>query len=584
MNRMPHQRCTSKLVAGLLVGLSLCATGPLAAQEISNPDLFLKSLEAASQALSFYGVYDNPEELERVNRIGYQIALSSGYDKFPFSFFLVDMPIPNAFALPAGHIFVTKGMLDLGLSDDMLAGLLGHEIAHVTQEHFLHMRRRATLLNVVSQILTVGAIAAASSSGSRDRYVGPGGYVYGNDSSADLVQGIAAAGAAMSELLMRGYSRENEDESDEEGQRFAATAGFDPEGTRQLMAKMKERIPQTRSFGYWQTHPFFEERVRAAEARQKAFTVESSPKSAVEYRQRTQTLLLGFLDGRELAPPLVQAVKDSALVAWPQGEVADDLRIEKLHTLRDAELEKQSLARDYGALMKAYQKQMNIIESFTPDSPALAMLGQEVGDLKDQVRQIYPRAVHVLAEGVFETSFLEAFLSNFPDSKEAPRVCLHLGLAYSRLQRQTEAVESFLHAWDAAPESEEAKEAMAGLRNLAPILDQLGALAHLASQERDVELGRLAAQRLETLVGTYKDIRNGAEYLERFPEGEHVTVVNDRLNSLAENLYREMVLYQRVGDSARAIELAKKILTYAPFSPAAEKLTAEDLENDTDPA
>jgi len=192
--------------------------------------------------------------------------------------------------------------------------------------------------------------------------------------------------------------------------------------------------------------------------------------------------------------------------------------------------------------------------------------------------------VHILDEGVFETSFLEAFLSNYPDSKEAPRVSLHLGLAYSRLERQTEAVESFLHVWNTAPESEEAEEAMAGLRNLAPILDRLGALAHLASQERDSELGRLAAQRLDSLVGTYKDIQNGAEYLERFPEGEHVAVVNERLNTLAENLYREMMLYQRVGDSARAIELAKKILTYAPFSPAAEKLSAEDLERDTDPA
>ena len=194
--------------------------------------------------------------------IGYRVAQESNFRDFPLTFYLVDLPVPNAFALPGGQIFLTKGMLDLRLNDDMLAGLLGHEIGHVVLDHGMRMKRRATLLNVLSQALLAGVVISASRS---DRQ--PGGIpdpYGGGSSSGDLVLGTAAAGAVVSELLLRSYSREFEDEADDEGQRLAAGAGFDPDGTRQLMERMRAHMPETREYGYWRTHPFFEERVRAA--------------------------------------------------------------------------------------------------------------------------------------------------------------------------------------------------------------------------------------------------------------------------------------------------------------------------------
>ena len=158
-------------------------------------------------------------------------------------------------------------MLDLGLSDDMLAALLGHEVAHVTQEHFLRMRRRATLLNVLAQVATIGAIAAHQSSRD-DYYQGPGGLWQRDNSGADLLAATQTTGVVLSELLLRSYSRENEDESDEVGTETRGRRWLRPgRGASQLMAKMRTRIPQEKSFGYWQTHPFFDERVQAAEAR-----------------------------------------------------------------------------------------------------------------------------------------------------------------------------------------------------------------------------------------------------------------------------------------------------------------------------
>ncbi len=165
-----------------------------------------------------------------------------------------------------------------------------------------------------------------------------------------------------------------------------------------------------------------------------------------------------------------------------------------------------------------------------------------------------------------------AYLSNFPESTEVPEVALALGDAYSRLGDPTEAVTHYLKAWEAAPESPEGKRAGTGLRNLAPGLKELAALQQMVEQDRDPELKRIASARLAQMAKTYHDVANGAEYLRRYPEGEYITPVMERLNVLADNLYGEVVLYQSVGDHVRAIDRIQKLLTHAPASPAAQKL------------
>lgn len=570
------------IVSPYILLLLLTAGAVVPEVRIADADLFAKSLRAAAQTVEQYGIHDDPEESERVNRIGYALALESGFDKYPFTFQIIDMPIPNAFALPAGQIFITRGMLDLGLTDQMLAGLLGHEIAHVTQEHFLELRRRATKLNVLTQLLAVGAMVAASQSSS-DRY-GPYG-LYSDNRDANLAQGAMVASMVVNELLLRGYSRENEDEADEEGQRYAAAAGFDPRGTQELMSRMFQRMPQAKDYGYLRTHPFLDDRARAAAARKVTFKVlEPGPEELQEtetLRRQTQSVLLGFLDERSLEPPLVELVKTIALTAWPQGEASDGLRLERLHKRRDEVLEQLALSRDYGRLIAQYQEELETVESFTPDSPLLATLRQEVGDMRSQLEKLYPEAVKVFYGGVFERPFLEAFKSNYPHAPEVPRVALELGKAYSRLGLEAEAVSHFLETWRDNPESEAGQEAQRGLRNLAPILRQLGALELLATQEQDESLRQIAEERLDQLASRYEDIKNGADYLARFPDGLYALTVRHRLDQLADKLYREMLLFQKVGDSAKAVERAKTIVTYAPLSPAADKLSDESIVGDS---
>lgn len=577
-----------------------CLAAPLGAQTVSNPDLFRKSFDAAQEALRHYGVWDQPQELRRVAEIGYRIAAASGFTKFPFTYFLVDMPEPNAFALPGGQVFVTRGMLELGLSDDMLACLLGHEVAHVVYAHGLKMEKRATLLNVLSQAAVIGVLISADRSSRDDRSP-----IYDplsrDDRTGDLVQGTAAAGLVLSELLLRSYNREFEDQADEEGQRWAAAAGFDPDGTRQLFSLMSSRLPQDKKYGYWQTHPFFDTREQAAGARG-GLLKRQEARPADAFRERTQDALLAWLasappEKRPEPPPTAgpppgrgpdagaapalarrseldrpTLLKQAALAAWPQGRTAEGLRLERLHALRDRETARPPLDRDYGRLLAAYAQQTDEVRTVTPQSPMVQALDKEAAELRAQSQAIYPEAREVLRSGVYQTEFLAAFLSNYPEAPEAADAALSLGDAYSRLGRPGQAVELYLRAAQPGVASPAAQRARQGLRVLAPRLDDLAALQQLADQQDDAELAQLAATRLSDRVASFGDLASGAEYLRRYAGRPHATKVVERVNLLAQNLYGEMVLYQSVGDHVKALDRIQKILTYAPLSPAAERL------------
>ncbi len=586
MSRKPNASRVSFLAVTVLLA-ALCPSA--GAQEISKTELFAKSLEAAKGALEHYGAMDDPEALRRVADIGYKLAVQSDFRDFPFSFYLIEMPVPNAFALPGGHLFVTRGMLDLGLTDDMLACLLGHEIAHVTGRHGTRMQKRATLLNILSQALLVGVMVGVDDEAENpyDPYGRTG------NRKGSLVQGAAATGMVVSELLLRNYSRDFEDEADVEGQRLAAAAGYDPAGARQLWELMSARIPQSKTYGYWRTHPFSDQRMRAADVRAGSLKIQDDPRPPEDYRAKTQMLLLEYRDehpeddgepeeeserrrkAKTEAEPrqsVATFLELSALTAWPMGPRAEQLRLAALHRRRDAELEGEELSRDYGELVRDYQVQIEAVRALTPDSAFLATLEGEMHELRDSSEKILPKALEVWREGIYQTPFLETFLSNHPTAEVAPDVALALGDAYSRLGRQADGVEKYLRAVSAGPDTAAGQRALAGLRNLAPYLDRPAALQRLADEIDDPALRKVSRQRLDKIAGSYDDLADGAEYLRRFPAGDHADQVRERLEALAQNLYGEVVLYQGLGDHVTALDRIQQILTHAPLSKAAEAL------------
>jgi predicted Zn-dependent protease len=580
------------LVQCPILTLLLATSAPTVAQDLRNDELFGKSAMAAEQALTGYGRWDEDSALRRVADIGYRLAGQTQYLDFPLTFFVVDMREPNAFALPGGQVFVTRGMLELDLTDDQLAGLLGHEISHVTLAHGTKMQRRATLLNILSQAAMVGVVVAADSIGGERA---PEGVPLGRNpdqiSPGARVQGALAATMILGELLMRGYSREFEDQADSEGQRLAAAAGFDPLGAADLFEHMESRLPQTHEYGYWRTHPFFDDRVAAARARGKLLaTLDAKPID--DYRRGVQKRLLDYDTERipkadeEEQAAVRRFLDTAALTAWPVGAEAERLRTAALQRVREKILEGPETSRNYGQLLGEYRKQRAEVAELSPESDYLAVLDREIDALNAANQANYPAAKEIFTGGIFQTEFLETFLSNYPESPEFSSAAIALATSYARVNRTRESVERYLEAWRAAPQSDLGLRSRRGLELMVPDLENLSALGQIleacepmldGAGDADAEeirgLSTAAGARLDTMAARFEDLANGSEYLRRFPEGDQADRVAARLDEQAEKLYGEVILYQGIGDSLKALDRIQRILLHAPLSPAAKRLS-----------
>lgn len=562
----PPSRC-ARLVGCTLIGLLLTAGAAPVRGQVD--DMYNKSLLAAQRALEQYGRVDDPEQNRRLQEIAYRVAQASRFEKYPFSFYLIDIPEPNAFALPGGQIFITRGMLALDLDDDELAALLGHEIAHVALEHGTRIQRRAALLNGLSAALLIGAVAGSDNSGRQQRYPGE---VY-DAGGGDLVQGTAAASALVTELLIRNYSRTFEDEADLEGQRWAAGAGFDPRGAGAMMAKLSAAVPQDHSYGYWRTHPFSDLRVRSAQARGKQLKAQPEQDPA-DYRRETQRKLLAAIEATE-APELERLLEDSAVAAWPRGPAADAIRLARLHERRDRVMHAGALSRNYTTLIDAYDHVRRQVLDLDPDSSLPPKLETEIDEIRELRAGARTAFVEAWAAGVLQTEALEALLANYPDFDQRTAARLQLADRYARLERYTEAVDQYLAVIDEEPDSEAAGSANNALASLLASVDDLCALDKLGRQKVAPEIARRAGEELERTATSFSSLKAGADYLACSPSGKETDEVRKRLEVLAESRLADVLLHQKIGNGAKAVEGINDILTHAPWTDAADRLRRE---------
>lgn len=189
----------------------------------------------------FGGEYGDSELKSYVNSIGQSLAQNAELPADTFTFTLLDSPVVNAFALPGGYVYVTRGLLTLLNDESELAGVMGHEIGHVTARHGARRQTRGTIAN----ILAAGV-----------------GILTGNRQVAQLGQ-VAAQG------FLASYSRDNEREADQLGVRYLGRTGYNTLGMAHsleaigrhsdLLAKVSGAEAQ--GFNFFQTHPQTPERV-----------------------------------------------------------------------------------------------------------------------------------------------------------------------------------------------------------------------------------------------------------------------------------------------------------------------------------
>jgi beta-barrel assembly-enhancing protease len=186
---------------------------PTQAEEIEIGDGVAETLLGARPLL------DDPDLQRYVNAVGMWVAQQSERPELPWHFGVNDSDHINAFAAPGGYIIVTKGMMKQLRNEAELAGVLGHEVAHVTQKHHLKALRKAAVVN----LLSAGAAAATAES-----------------RHAELVQNLSAP---TKELYARGLDKADEFEADRMGVVLSARAGYDPYGLPAVLTTLASADP-----------------------------------------------------------------------------------------------------------------------------------------------------------------------------------------------------------------------------------------------------------------------------------------------------------------------------------------------------
>jgi len=252
MQRLSRLRTVVIVLIGILL-LSWSGVVPAMAITIKEErELSKEFLELLKKQLT---LIDDPVIVDYVNEVGQKILAVLPEQPFQYHFYVVKQDVYNAFATPAGHIFIYSGLLAAMEDEEELAGILAHEISHVVSRHISEKIERAKTLNTLS---LAGMIA---------------GILLGAAGAGEAGQAVMIGSAAGAQSMMLAYSRGDEDEADQIGLTTLYRAGYRGEG----MVTMFEKIRSKQWFGaddiptYMMTHPAVESRIADINRRVQSF-------------------------------------------------------------------------------------------------------------------------------------------------------------------------------------------------------------------------------------------------------------------------------------------------------------------------
>ncbi len=252
--------------AAALLALAGCALNPVTGRSdfvlMSEEQELALGARYHGEIIKAQGRYEDPRLQAMVQRIGRALAAVSHRPEIDYQFTLLDSSEVNAFALPGGYIYITRGLLAYLGSEAELAAVLGHELGHVTARHSVRQQSAATVTGLIGAV--IGAHAGSG--------------------AADLA---GLAGTA----LVRGYGREHELEADRLGAQYLARAGYDHNAMTRVIGVLKDQelfeVEQARRegreaqvyHGVFATHPANDRRLQevvaeAASLRTAALRVE----------------------------------------------------------------------------------------------------------------------------------------------------------------------------------------------------------------------------------------------------------------------------------------------------------------------
>lgn len=226
-----------------VVPLPGCKTNPATGQTQFNALSQSQEIKIGDQTepkflKSYGGPIPDPEVVNYVQHLGQRLAAVSERPKLPWRFHAVDSKHINAFSLPGGKIFVTRGLLQRLNNEAQLAGVLGHEIGHVAAEHIGQQMTRQMAVS-----LGISALGIA-----------------GQVSDKTWIQALGAGAAVGSNLYLLRFSRSEETQADELGVRYMTRLGYNPIAQVQVMQILK-KSGGNGGIEMLQTHPLPQTRI-----------------------------------------------------------------------------------------------------------------------------------------------------------------------------------------------------------------------------------------------------------------------------------------------------------------------------------
>ena len=264
--------------------LTHCAQNPVTGDKdfvlMSEQQEIQMGAQAHQDVLKEYAALDNPALQAYVNEVGQRLARQSHRPNLQWHFTVVDSSDVNAFALPGGYVYITRGIMAYLNSEAELAGVVGHEIGHVTARHGVRQQSTSTAVGLGA---VLGSIFV------------PG---MNNQAGASLLQTLAQAWTA-------GYGREHELESDRLGAQYLAKTGYDPQAMIDVIGVLKNQelfaAEQARRngkkpatyHGTFDTHPSNDVRLKQVVGEAGKYTVAHPREGRSEFMQQMDGVYFG---------------------------------------------------------------------------------------------------------------------------------------------------------------------------------------------------------------------------------------------------------------------------------------------------
>lgn len=193
-----------------------------------------------------FEIIDDPLIVDYISQVGQKILAELPTQPFTYHFHVIKEDVYNAFAMPAGYIFINSGLLLAMEREEELAGILAHEIAHVVSRHISQRIARSKKIDLATMAGVVAGIFLGAAGG-----------------GAAAGQALAIGSAAAGQSMHLSYSREDESEADQLGLQYLEKAGYSSEGLLSVLKKIRgkqwfgsQQVPT-----YMMTHPAVEERI-----------------------------------------------------------------------------------------------------------------------------------------------------------------------------------------------------------------------------------------------------------------------------------------------------------------------------------